>query len=58
MTLLQSLSWAVSSDPGLRRTSNEDCYATRSDIGLFVVAAVGNPATATAPTSTTVQAQA
>jgi serine/threonine protein phosphatase PrpC len=38
MTLPQSLSWAVSSDPGLRRTSNEDCYATRSDIGLFVVA--------------------
>jgi protein phosphatase len=38
MTLLQSVSWAVSSDPGLRRTSNEDCYVTRPDIGLFVVA--------------------
>jgi serine/threonine protein phosphatase PrpC len=33
-----SLSWAVSSDPGLRRTSNEDSYSTRSDVGLFVVA--------------------
>jgi len=33
-----SLSWDVSSDPGLRRTSNEDSYSTRSDIGLFVVA--------------------
>jgi PPM family protein phosphatase len=38
MTLLQSLSWAVSSDPGLRRTSNEDCHSTRPEIGLFVVA--------------------
>src|SRR5262245_60678664 len=34
----QSLSWAVSSDPGLRRTSNEDSFCTRPDIGLFVVA--------------------
>lgn len=33
-----SLSWAVASDPGLRRTSNEDSYCTRPDIGLFVVA--------------------
>ena len=33
-----SLSWAVSSDPGLRRTSNEDSYSSRPDIGLFVVA--------------------
>src|SRR5918996_5028982 len=33
-----SFSWAVASDPGLRRTSNEDCYSTRPDIGLFVVA--------------------
>jgi protein phosphatase len=32
------LSWAVISDPGLRRTSNEDCHAVRPDIGLFVVA--------------------
>jgi serine/threonine protein phosphatase PrpC len=38
MTLLHSLSWAVSSDPGLRRTSNEDSYSTRPNIGLFVVA--------------------
>ena len=37
MTAL-SLSWAVTSDPGLRRTSNEDSYCTRPDIGLFVVA--------------------
>jgi protein phosphatase len=33
-----SLSWAVNSDPGLRRTTNEDSYATRSDVGLFIVA--------------------
>jgi serine/threonine protein phosphatase PrpC len=38
MTPLFSLSWAVSSDPGLKRTSNEDSYATRPDVGLFVVA--------------------
>ncbi len=38
MSPLPSLSWAVSSDPGLRRTSNEDSYATRPDVGLFVVA--------------------
>ena len=30
--------WAVLSDPGLRRSSNEDCYATREDVGLFMVA--------------------
>lgn len=33
-----SLHWAVLSDPGLRRTSNEDCHCTREDIGLFMVA--------------------
>lgn len=33
-----SFSWAVTSDPGLRRASNEDCHTTRPDIGLFVVA--------------------
>jgi protein phosphatase len=33
-----ALSWDVSSDPGLRRTSNEDAFSTRPDIGLFVVA--------------------
>ena len=38
MTPLHSLTWAVSSDPGLRRTSNEDSYSTRPDVGLFVVA--------------------
>jgi PPM family protein phosphatase len=32
------LSWAVRTDPGLRRSSNEDSYCTRHDIGLFVVA--------------------
>lgn len=38
MTALPSLIWAVSSDPGLKRTSNEDSYSTRPDVGLFVVA--------------------
>jgi protein phosphatase len=38
MSSLPSLSWAVSSDPGLKRTSNEDSYSTRPDVGLFVVA--------------------
>jgi protein phosphatase len=33
-----SLRWAVLSDPGLRRSSNEDCYCTRGDIGLYLVA--------------------
>ena len=33
-----SFSWAVTTDKGLRRTSNEDSYCERSDIGLFVVA--------------------
>src|SRR5262249_17251671 len=32
------LSWAVRTDPGLRRTSNEDSFCTRPDLGLFVVA--------------------
>jgi len=32
------LSWAVRTDPGLRRSSNEDFYCTRPDLGLFVVA--------------------
>src|ERR671935_1129011 len=32
------LTWAVRTDPGLRRTSNEDSYCTREDLGLFVVA--------------------
>jgi protein phosphatase len=38
MAPLHAHSWAVSSDPGLRRTSNEDSYSTRPDVGLFVVA--------------------
>jgi PPM family protein phosphatase len=38
MASTHSLSWAVSTDPGLRRTSNEDSYSTRADVGLFVVA--------------------
>jgi PPM family protein phosphatase len=38
MTPLPSLTWAVNSDPGLKRTSNEDSYSTRPDVGLFVVA--------------------
>jgi serine/threonine protein phosphatase PrpC len=32
------LSWAVRTDPGLRRSSNEDSFCTRPDLGLFVVA--------------------
>src|SRR4051812_25577393 len=32
------LLWAVSTDPGLRRSSNEDSYCSRPDLGLFVVA--------------------
>ncbi len=32
------LSWAVRTDPGLRRSSNEDSYCTRPDLGLFMVA--------------------
>lgn len=32
------LSWAVRSDAGLRRSSNEDSFSTRPDVGLFVVA--------------------
>jgi PPM family protein phosphatase len=38
MTALPSLTWAVTSDPGLKRASNEDSYSTRPDVGLFVVA--------------------
>ncbi len=35
---LPTFSWAVTSDPGLRRSSNEDSYCTRADLGLFIVA--------------------
>jgi PPM family protein phosphatase len=33
-----TFAWAVSSDPGLRRSSNEDSYCTRPDLGLYIVA--------------------
>ncbi len=33
-----SFRWAVNSDKGLRRTSNEDSHCERPEIGLFVVA--------------------
>src|SRR3954447_2336757 len=33
-----TLTWAVRTDPGLRRTSNEDSYCTRPELGLYVVA--------------------
>jgi PPM family protein phosphatase len=33
-----TFTWAVTSDPGLRRSSNEDSYCTRPDLGLYVVA--------------------
>jgi protein phosphatase len=33
-----TFSWAVSSDPGLRRSSNEDSYCSRPDLGLYLVA--------------------
>ena len=33
-----TFSWAVSSDPGLRRSSNEDSYRSRPDLGLYIVA--------------------
>jgi protein phosphatase len=33
-----TLSWAARTDPGLRRSSNEDSFCTRPDLGLFVVA--------------------
>ncbi len=32
------LSWAVRTDPGLRRSSNEDSYCTKPELGLFIVA--------------------
>jgi PPM family protein phosphatase len=37
-TPLLSFRWAVTTDKGLRRTSNEDSHCERADIGLFVVA--------------------
>src|SRR5687768_3605285 len=38
MTPALPLSWAVKTDAGLRRTSNEDSFSTRPDVGLFIVA--------------------
>jgi protein phosphatase len=38
MTPALPLSWAVRTDAGRRRSSNEDSYSTRPDIGLFIVA--------------------
>ena len=38
MTPALPLSWAVRTDAGLRRTSNEDSHSTRPDVGLFIVA--------------------
>jgi PPM family protein phosphatase len=38
MTPANPLSWAVRTDAGLRRTSNEDSHSTRPDLGLFIVA--------------------
>src|SRR5829696_5687857 len=38
MTPAIPLSWAVRTDAGLRRTSNEDSHSTRPDLGLFIVA--------------------
>lgn len=38
MTPALPLSWAVRSDAGLRRSSNEDSHSSRPDIGLFIVA--------------------
>ena len=32
------LAWAARTDPGRRRAANEDCYCSRPDLGLFVVA--------------------
>jgi serine/threonine protein phosphatase PrpC len=37
-TPLLSFEWAVTTDKGLRRTSNEDSHCERPEIGLFVVA--------------------
>ena len=32
------LSWAARTDPGLRRTQNEDCHVAQPELGLYVVA--------------------
>jgi PPM family protein phosphatase len=33
-----SVSWAVASHPGMRRSSNEDSYCAEPELGLFVIA--------------------
>ena len=33
-----NVAWAVVSDPGLRRSTNEDNHCARPDLGLFLVA--------------------
>ncbi|HIN18297.1 MAG TPA: hypothetical protein EYM68_10415, partial [Gammaproteobacteria bacterium] len=33
-----NVAWAVVSDPGLRRATNEDNHCARPDLGLFLVA--------------------
>ena len=38
MTPEFQLSWAVRTDAGLRRSSNEDSHSSRPEIGLFIVA--------------------
>jgi serine/threonine protein phosphatase PrpC len=38
MTPALPLTWAVRTDAGLRRSSNEDSHSSRPDIGLFIVA--------------------
>jgi len=38
MTPALPLTWAVRTDAGLRRSSNEDSYSSRPEIGLFIVA--------------------
>ena len=30
--------WAATTHPGIRRTSNEDAFCSRPDLGLFIVA--------------------
>ena len=38
MTPAMSLSWAVRTDAGRRRNSNEDSHSSRPEVGLFIVA--------------------
>jgi protein phosphatase len=38
MTPAMPLTWAVRTDAGRRRNSNEDSHSTRPDVGLFIVA--------------------